>query len=105
MEAGRGPTKRSKGSAVGQRMRRRACSGNLTAGAPTTVDAPAVVYLVFPVYIRGLGLVVNRGVRVRYRERLECLNSIDRRRQCRQFWSFVFHSIHLLSLMIFTYIS
>ena len=78
---------------------------------PEMADAPAKTYLVFPVRIRRNSIVVYASLRI-YLARLRLggrgsrLNCIDRRHQCRQLWSFVFHGfLPLFSLLQFTCIS
>jgi len=62
-------------------------------------------YLVLPVLIRKVRFIC--ALRVDLSSRALCLysllNRIDRRRQCYQLWSFVFHGFHLLSSMIFAF--
>jgi hypothetical protein len=67
---------------------------------PEMADAPAKTYLVFPVRIRrnSIGVFVSKRIYLARRAlgaRHSRLNCIDRRHQCRQLWSFVFHSFYL----------
>ena len=80
--------------------------GYQTAGTPEVTNAPTVVYLLLPVCISTHGLpifTIRKGVDMLLIGGAGTLNSIDRRRQCSQFWSFVFHGFHLLSLLRLTY--
>ena len=63
-------------------------------GAPDAASAPPEVHLL-PIGIRTQHFVRGNAAVLLTGETLMVLNCTDRGRQCRQFWSFVFHGIFL----------